>query len=119
MWIFTKDGFFSAVKDDYCGEDEVTVRARNIEHLRAMLNRTYGPKTKLKDLILKTKQADYRYRFKMSKHDWTVYVALSAKEIDYATVKNNVGAKGDLLFKEALLDVWYAMNLYQGKINGK
>jgi hypothetical protein len=31
MWLFTKNGYYSIVQDDYCKDDEVVIRAR-VEH---------------------------------------------------------------------------------------
>lgn len=31
MWLFTKNGYYSIVQDDYCHHDEVVIRAR-VEH---------------------------------------------------------------------------------------
>ena len=60
MWIFTKDGFYSVIKDKYCTEGELMVRARlriDLERLLAKLDSDAE--------ILVIKQADYRYRVKL------------------------------------------------------
>jgi hypothetical protein len=41
MWIFCKDGFFSAVQNRDCQEDEVMVRARIREDVERLATATY------------------------------------------------------------------------------
>ena len=85
MWVFTKDGFYSAIKDKYCNEGELMVRARvrvDLERLLAKLGSDAE--------ILVTKQADYWYRVKLKTDEWVRYVGTAAAEIDYDNVKGTV-----------------------------
>ena len=55
MWLFTRDGFYSAVHDDYCSPGELMIRARAKEDIERML-----AKLKIDDAeILVIKNADY------------------------------------------------------------
>ena len=85
MWIFTKDGFYSAIKDKYCNEGELMVRARvriDLERLLAKIDSDAE--------ILVIEQADYRYRVKLKTYQWVKYVGNAAADIDYDNVKGTV-----------------------------
>lgn len=76
---------FSAVQDRY-DHDALFVRARvrdDVEHLAAAVGGS----------VLKTPSADYRFRVRVAKADWTHYVAQRAAEIDYDNFKNAVAAR--------------------------
>jgi len=59
MWIFTKDGFYSAVKDKYCDDGELMIRARIKVDLERLLQKIESDAE-----ILTFGHADYRYRVK-------------------------------------------------------
>lgn len=82
MWMFTTDGFFSTVQDDYCGQDEVMVRARCRQDLEALRSRMGWAAE-----VLTTPQADYRWRMKVSRSQWAAYAAQAAGGIDYPNFK--------------------------------
>jgi len=108
MWIFTIDGFFSVVKDDYCAEWEVMVRARLRKDL-VRLAKVVGLKGKD---ILRIDHADYRYRLKLPKDFWVSYLARKAEGIDYPNFKNTVPAK-DHARHEAYMGCWAALRRWQ------
>jgi hypothetical protein len=86
MWIFTKDGFFSVVKDDYCNAGELMVRAwikNDLQHFLAKIDKQE------KEIITLT-NADYRYRTKVIKEDWGYYCGKEAANIDYNNVKGTI-----------------------------
>lgn len=85
MWIFTKDGFFSAVKDKYCDDSDLMIRARLKIDLERMLE-----KIDSKAEILVIEQADYRYRVKIKAYQWVKYVGSEAADIDYDNVKGTI-----------------------------
>lgn len=85
MWIFTKDGFYSAVKDKYCVEGEVMIRARVKIDLERLLEKIDNDAK-----ILVFEQADYRYRVKIKAYQWVKYVAKEAADIDYDNVKDTI-----------------------------
>ena len=108
MWLFTRDGFYSAVHDDYCSPGELMIRARVIEDLERLLKRL-----EIDDAdILVIKNADYRYRVKLSPEQWAGYVAAEAAGIDYANFKNSVAAD-DPERSSAYMKIWEAMYLFQ------
>jgi hypothetical protein len=102
MWIFTRDGFYSAVHKD-SKEDEFLVRSRQ----RAdpiVLGKKLGLKIKIKETALN----DYRYRAVMKKTDWAKYLAEAALELDYDNFKNTV-PRDDFMRHSAYLRWWEAL----------
>jgi len=115
MWIFTKDGFFSAVHDKYCGKDELMIRARaekDLERLRFALD--------VDEQILHISHADYAWRMKVTKSKWATYVYICASAIDYSNVKGNIIPKDNNDIRhDAMMGVWSAMFTMQKKIMKK
>jgi hypothetical protein len=107
VWIFTREGFFSAVKDEYCDQGELMIRARWKKDLARLAERIGS-----REEILTIGHADYRYRLKVKREAWVGYVALAANEIDYANVKGTL-AHGDHERSRAYMEVWSA--LYQAQ----
>lgn len=116
MWLFTKDGFFSAAQDDYCSANEVMIRARAKQDLVRMLkalrsiSRRDIPKN---SAILKLDYADYRYRVKLKKALWALYCKHAAYTIDYSTVKDNICPDKDR--KPFYYQIWNALWTWQYK----
>ena len=110
MWIFTKDGFFSVVQDNYCGDDELMVRARVKKDLASLLKKIGTPKKKA---ILTIDHADYRYRVKVKKDDWVKYVAHQALDIDYSNVKGTLIDHNDHGRATAYYGCWESMHSLQ------
>lgn len=108
MWIFTRQGFFSAVHDDYCNEGEIMVRARIIDDLERLLE-----KTGIEADILVIRNADYRFMVKLSVEQWTDYVAGEAASIDYPNFKNAIIAKSEHERASAYMRCWEAMYQFQ------
>lgn len=102
MWIFTKDGFFSAVKDRYCGEGEIMVRGRVRRDLVRLAS-----SCKQAPEIIETPDADYAFRIKLAHEVWTDYVTRAAAGIDYPNVKNAIAGQGAR--HDAYYDCWSAL----------
>ena len=102
MWIFTKDGYFSAVQKD-CKADEILIRSRQKSDL-IMLGKKLGIKLR----IIETPLSDYRYRAVMKRSDWARYLAEAALELDYDNFKDTV-PKRDFLRHKAFLRCWEAL----------
>jgi hypothetical protein len=102
MWIFTRDGFYSAVHKD-CKEDEVLVRSRQKADLLAL-----GKKIGLKLKIARTALSDYRYRTVVKKDDWAKYLSEAALELDYNNFKNKV-PRTEFKRHSACLRCWEAL----------
>ena len=85
MWLFTIDGFFSAVAhpDD---PDTIVVRARDPEDARRLAQATDGR-------VVEPPQRDYRYRVHLPRSLWSAYVAEGAEAIDYPNFKSAVGQR--------------------------
>lgn len=113
MWIFTRDGFFSAVAHRDDPEKLVLVRARNRAHLEKLAD--WHQDAIGRDLeILEDDEADYIVRAKMTKAAWAVYLTTVAVELDYTTnVKGNIMERTDPLLGDAMLDTWESLLNYQ------
>lgn len=100
MWIFSVDGFYSAVESRVGG---LVVRARFREDLEHLIKRG------LSDKIVDTPDYDYPYRIFTTRKAWSKYVADSAMNIDYPNFKGRVlpGASEDRYFRYH--KVWEAM----------
>jgi len=87
MWVFTKDGFFSAVEKPVDkGHDMITIRARAKIDLENLL------KEIVKEMpIIVDAGTDYEYRIRLLKSEWADYLAQTAKDIDYENFKHEVG----------------------------
>lgn len=110
MWLFTRDGYFSVVKDEFCGPDEVMVRARCRQDLESLLSRLG-----LDLEILTIKQADYRWRVKMPHEVFTEYVRMMAATLDYADFKSAAPAHDDFSRLRAYHKCWDALRQWQDK----
>ena len=115
MWIFTKDGFFSAVFDKYCKHDELMIRSRCKDDLTRLAKKLHGYSDESE--ILRIKHADYRYRMKITKSNWADYLVNCAHDIDYANVKNNILPTDDDLRQEAYYHVWTVLYQWQSRMN--
>lgn len=108
MWIFTRDGFFSAVKDQYCGENELMVRARVRDDLERFCDReALDPND-----IMEFPQADYRFRIKVPRGRWIAYVGTMAHDIDYPNFKGTVISR-DHDRHTAYMECWRALHDWQ------
>ncbi len=105
MWIFNKDGFFSAVahRDK---PDHVMVRARRKEDIEA-LARALGAEAEL------TPNADYAYRVTVPKSDFADYMQASVLDLDYPNFKSACAGYGAR--SQAYHDVWTVMNDFQAE----
>ena len=105
MWIFNKDGFFSAVAHRE-KPDHVMVRARRREDIEA-LARALGVEAEL------TPNADYAYRVTVSKSDFADYMQASVLDLDYPNFKSACAGHGAR--SRAYMDVWSVMNDFQAE----
>ena len=91
MWLFSKQGFYSVVKDKYCSDGELMIRARVRIDLERLLDKiTSANGDSFKADILTLENADYRYRMKIKVYQWVKYVAKEAAKIDYENVKETI-----------------------------
>ena len=85
MWVFSKHGYFSAVKKSGCAPGELVIRARckeDLERLKAATG-TEAP-------ILKKAGTDYPFRICMNREVWAKFLADEAMSIDYPNFKDEV-----------------------------
>lgn len=83
MWLFTKHGYYAIVKD-YNKDDVFWVRARIKEDLSNILKHM-----NLKDPEIQFKEyADYKYRLKLTKKEFTELMIFLADQLDYSNFKN-------------------------------
>lgn len=84
MWVFCKEGFFSAVQhwDD---PDKVMVRARFKGDLERVCQK-HG----LRASVEHTPDADYRYRVTCLRQEWAEVVKREAEGVDYVNFKDAV-----------------------------
>lgn len=99
MWICSKRGFFSIVQNMHA-PGEFLVRARDIEHLRAL-----EPDVP----ILTTADRDYPYRITVCRGRLLELMATLGGEVDYSNFKSKAesvfGSKN--WYAAALHDVWH------------
>jgi len=86
MWLFTVDGYFSAVqvRDN---PERIMVRARvreDLERLVVKLPEVAGMSARE---IVFTPSADYAFRLFIDRSHWAAYVASAAWQIDYTNFK--------------------------------
>jgi hypothetical protein len=117
LWVFNKDGFFSAVFDRYCNRGELMIRSRCKEDLQRLCKKLHGYCDKAQ--ILETKRGDYRFRMKINKHMWADYLTNGAFDIDYSNVKGNIIPADDDMRKDAYYQVWTALYRWQSLLYDK
>jgi hypothetical protein len=84
MWIFTKEGYFSAVQNDK-DPGQIMVRSRKREDLEAFLA---VDELELEDTeILEWAGSDYRYRVFIPRGKWMYYLCHCVEELDYTNFK--------------------------------
>jgi hypothetical protein len=109
MWIFTKDGFFSAVQHRK-NKDYLMIRARtkmDIQQLAYSLGTILGKTVKYVDS--RDGFSDYGFRLTCSKRLWGRYLDKSAKEIDYDNFKSGMKPYVTPKRMEQLHEIWYVM----------
>jgi len=107
MWIFTTDGFFSIVKSDQCGDDELAVRARVHKDLERFLDQTGFQAD-----ILEFPQGDYHYMVLAPADVVAAYLADEVKAVDYPNFKDacqRIAGGPARARAHALHSVWSAM----------
>jgi hypothetical protein len=102
MWVFTIEGFVSAVREPY-DHTELIVRARDLKSLHT-LEFVSGRKA------WATPAADYPYRIKVTNADFDRFLEIATEDISYDNFKMAVGANRGKTFEKALTKVWSAMH---------
>lgn len=99
MWICSKRGFYSIVQST-TSRDEFFIRARDVEHLRAL-----EPPCP----IQVTPDRDYPYRIAVCRARLNELVAMLASDINYGNFKSEVDQSfgWNNWYSRALHDVWH------------
>lgn len=104
MWLFTVDGFYSAVSDS-SDPSVVWVRARVKEDLERLISRysvsTHG--------ILANRGTDYTYRIAVWRDEWMRIVSNVAVDVDYTNFKDEVKHRLGEKRAQGLFGVWWEM----------
>jgi hypothetical protein len=101
MWIFTQDGFISAVDNGHV-PGKLAVRARDKKSLEFLAEIT-GQE------ISQRKNTDYPYRVFVTKDEFTSFLASHVDAMDYSNFKNRVYETRGSDFAHACGNVWSAM----------
>jgi hypothetical protein len=101
MWIFTENGFISAVADPK-DPSRLAIRARDRESLDALVALTHQE-------VVTTPHGDYPYRIFVSPQEFASFVAETAVGIDYDNFKSRVAITRGYSYTNALHDVWAVM----------
>ena len=113
MWVFTKEGAFSAVWDKRCRAEEILVRSHSREDLCRLAKRLAGYCES--DQILETTASGYRYGLKITKQAWSAYLADCALQVDYPSVRDHLLPDRDPLRRDAYYQVWEALYRWRAK----
>ena len=117
MWVFTTDGFFSAV-EHWDDEALVMIRARDkhdLLHLRMTLTSLHP---KHRDVQIEhTPTGDYEWRLTVSKASWANYLTEAALEIDYYNFKDAVKFKQGTERANIYMGVWSVMRRLQDGVD--
>jgi hypothetical protein len=107
MWLFTQDGFISAVAHrDKIGV--ILVRARDRQSLDSLIDYCGSPD--LPNEIHHTPRADYPYRLEIDRSQFARWLVDQTYEIDYDNFKSRVHhTRGDD-FELPLHQVWSIMH---------
>ncbi len=101
MWVFTKEGFVSAVTNR--DGEGLVVRGRDRRALDVLAI--------IADVaIAKSPKGDYPYRVFVTKESFGVWLAHSLDGLDYTNFKSKVARTRGPEYTEALHDVWAAMH---------
>ena len=102
MWVFTQDGFVSAV-DNKQVEGKLTVRARDRQSLETLADLAGT------EIVESPPYRDYEYRVHVTREQFSEWMRLNIEFLDYPNFKNRVwDTRGDV-YHDACSDVWGAM----------
>jgi hypothetical protein len=101
MWIFTEDGFISAV-DNGMEPGKLAVRARDKKSL-SLLSEITGER------IVSFRGTDYPYRVHVTREQLASFLVANVDTMDYSNFKNRVYDTRGSKFARACGKVWEAM----------
>jgi hypothetical protein len=107
MWIFTQDGFVSAVRHTD-KPDHLMVRSRDYQSLIGLSNAS-------KQQITKTPTADYPYRVTVKDDKFNNWLTDSVTQLEYSNFKSQVAVTRGKGYVNALHHVWDIMHDVEDK----
>jgi hypothetical protein len=110
MWVFTKDGFFSVVRDRFTKRGHIMVRARCRDDLERLAERI-----RVEAEILELGRADYRFRMQIPNKRWGHYLRQAGEAIDYPNFKHTVRVSDPRRLK-AYMGCWSALRRWQDEL---
>lgn len=111
MWLYTVDGFYSAVQDRV-NPGIIMARARELEDLERMILRLNRAGHWPGVTIMTTTGTDYAFRVFIPRETWELYVRLVTSAIDYDNFKLRATPEYDDRH-EAYQRVWEIMAAWQ------
>jgi hypothetical protein len=110
MWVFTTDGFFSAVEHK---EDPsiIVVRTRTAQDAESLRDRLADMRCHVPVQVTPT--ADYGWRLFVPRGSWSLYLQNMVEAIDYTNFKNAVATQQGLERADIYHDVWHVMYEFQ------
>jgi hypothetical protein len=111
MWVFTTDGFYSAVqhRDD---KDQLVIRCRKAADAFALQSRLLD-NGHPEYAVTATPDADYAYRLFIPRTAWAEYLIRAVGSLDYPNFKDAVAERQGLERADIYHDVWQVMWEYQ------
>jgi hypothetical protein len=106
MWLFTTDGFYSAVTHREA-LDTIVVRARAREDVLRLIE-SVGEGS-----LVETPHSDYGFRVCLPRATWAAYAAAAADSVDYPDFKAAVAERQGSERAHAYGAVWAAMFAFQ------
>lgn len=107
MWVFTQDGFISAV-DNKAKPGLLAVRARDRQSLEAISEMANSE-------IEFTPQRDYQYRTYVSREMLEDFIKLSIETLDYPNFKDRLYVSRGKQYARAAGNVWTSMHAVADK----
>lgn len=101
MWIFTQDGFISAVDNGHV-PGKLTVRSRDKQSLQLLADLTQQD-------INQSMRSDYPYRVYVTREEFSNFLLAHVDSLDYPNFKNRVYDTRGEEFADACGKVWAAM----------
>jgi hypothetical protein len=101
MWVFTQDGFISAVDNGHV-PGKLAIRGRDKKSLELLAALTQQD-------IIQSKDSDYPYRVFVTREEFSNFLLAHVDTIDYSNFKDRVYATRGSKFASACGKVWSAM----------
>ena len=110
MWVFTQDGFFSAVEDEN-DSGTLLVRSRARIDLERFCSAVDGV---VAGDIIETTDSDYPVRVFVPREKFAQYLVDQTMDLDYPNFKNQLKEIGEPTHRlDAMMQVWGVMRRFQ------